>query len=159
MPHLGKKGTLISFPEDIQGVSGTLKTIRWENSKINQNYPLIFSPWGTQVNIQYFICFVSHYSKKTASIPKVSSNNTSPEQILACEFTFLLSNLTLQNLVVFIFFEHKKWQSTKFCRVRFGSKNLNLKVKLGLIDVLLIETLGIWVVFAILIHILFQEAY
>ena len=107
------------------------------------------------------VCFpkMSHYFKKTASIPRVSSNNTSSEQILACEFTFLLSNLTLQNLVVFIFFEHKKWQSTKFCRVRFGSKNLNLKVKLGLIDVLLIETLGIWVVFAILIHILFQEAY
>ena len=44
----------------------------------------------------------------------------------------------------------------KFCRGIFGTKNLNLnlKFKFGLIDMLLI-----WVIFAILIHILFQEAY
>ena len=103
---------------------------------------------------------MSHYFRK-GSFPRVFINNTSSEQILVCELTN--SHFTVKfdptKSCSFHIFYHKKWQSTKFCRVIFGSKNLNLKVKLGLIEVLLIENQGIWVVSAILIHILFQEAY
>ena len=46
MHNFGNHGTLVSFPEGNQGLSGTLKPVRHDLIEVGWNYPLIFSPWG-----------------------------------------------------------------------------------------------------------------